>query len=125
MSQLLNLSLQREQTLIFVSPEAKQVDLNIVDSARMIVFRDPGVLQLEFDRPELNKIATQANEALATVKDNLRRWSFVYGPDTDFLGLLENELPPFRKPSLSRLFAAGDAISPPGNPGRDVNSGEG
>lgn len=98
MSQLLNLSRQREQTIIFVTQEARQVDRNIASSANVIVFKDLGMLQLEFDRPELTKLAAQAREAFATVKGDRRRWAFVYAPDNDFLGLLENDLPTFWKP---------------------------
>lgn len=106
MSQALNLSRQRDQTLIFVSQEARQVDKNIASSANVVVFKDLGILQLEFDRPELSKLAAQARGAFAAVKGDRRRWSFVYAPDADHVGLLENELPSFWKPSLSRLFAA-------------------
>ena len=53
MSQALNLSRQREQTIIFISQEARQVDRNITSSASVVVFKDLGMLQLEFDRPEL------------------------------------------------------------------------
>ena len=73
MSQLLNLSRQRELTLIFVSQEARQVDKNIVSSASVIVLKDLGALQLEFDRPELNKVTAQAKQALATVTGNRQR----------------------------------------------------
>jgi len=118
MSQLLNLSRQREQTIIFVSQEARQVDRNIVSSANVVVFKDLGMLQLEFDRPELNKLTAQARQAFATVRGDKRRWSFVCAPDTDFLGLLENELPPFWKPKLSHLFAHASAPSTPRPPKR-------
>ena len=50
MSQAVNLSRQRELTLIFVSQEARQVDKNIASSANVIIFKDLGMLQLEFDR---------------------------------------------------------------------------
>ncbi len=112
MSQALNLSRQKEQTLIFISQEARQVDKNIVSSANVLVFKDLGMLQLEFDRPQLNKLVTQAKQALALARGNKRRWSFVYAPDADFLGLMENELPSFWKPRLSRLFAATSSPSP-------------
>jgi DNA-binding CsgD family transcriptional regulator len=105
MSQLLNLSRQREQTLVFVSQEARQVDRNIASSANVVVFKDLGMLQLEFDRPEMNKLAGQAKEAFSTVQGDRRRWAFVYAPDADHVGMLENEVPTFWKPSLSHLFA--------------------
>ena len=105
MSQLLNLSRQRQQTLIFVSQEARQVDLNIASSANLVVFKDLGILQLEFDRPELAKLATRARQVLSTVQGDRQKWAYVYAPDADFMGLLENQLPSFWKPSLSNVFA--------------------
>ena len=112
MSQLLNLSRQREQTIIFVTQEARQVDRNIASSSNVLVFKDVGMLQLEFDRPELNKLATQARESFANLKGDKRRWSYVHAPDSDFSGLMENELPSFWKPRLSNLFAADSSPSP-------------
>ena len=67
MSQLLNLSRQREQTLIFVAQEARLIDKNIASSANVIIFKDLGMLQLEFDRRELNSIATKAKEAFSSI----------------------------------------------------------
>ena len=109
MSQALNLSRQKEQTIIFITQDAGYIDKNIVGSANVLVFKELGMLQLEFDRPQLSKLATQAKQALDSVQGNKTRWSFVYAPDADFRGLMENELPSFWKPSLSRLFANGPA----------------
>lgn len=106
MSRILNLSRQREQTLVFVSQEARQVDKNIASSANAFVFKDLGMLQPGFDKPELNKIATQAKQAFDTVKSNKRSWSYAYSPDADFVGLLENSLPSFWRNKLSHIFAA-------------------
>jgi hypothetical protein len=72
-----------------------------------MVFKDLGMLQLEFDRPELNRIATQAKQAFEKVKGDKRRWSYIYSPDKDFLGLLENSLPSFWSDKLSHVFATG------------------
>ncbi len=107
MSQALNLSRQKEQTIIFITQDAGHIDKNIVSSANALVFKELGMLQIEFDRPQLNKLSTQAKQALDSVQGNKQRWSFVYAPDNDFLGLMENELPSFWKPRLSRVFAAG------------------
>ena len=107
MSQVINLSRQKEQTIIFVTQEARQVDRNIASSANIIVFKDLGILQLQFDRPELNKLIAKAKEAFNTIQGDKHRWSYVYAPDADFQGLMENELPSFWKPNLSRIFASG------------------
>ena len=115
MSKLLNLSRQREQTLIFVSQEARQIDINIASSASVFVFKDPGLLQLKFDRPELNQMAIKAREAFATISGDKRPWNYVYSLDTDLSGLVKNELPSFWTPGLSRIFA-GEVTPVPDNP---------
>jgi len=114
MSQILNLSRQRDQTLIFVTQEARQIDRNIASSANVVVFKDLGILQLEFDRRELNKIALKATQAFATLGGDKRKWAYVYSPDANFMGLVENSLPTFWTPKLSHIFATkGEAITRP------------
>lgn len=113
MSQALNLSRQRDQTLIFVSQEARQVDRNVASSASVIVFKELGMLQLEFERPELRRLVGEAKEAFGVKGNSTKQWSYVYSPDADFAGLLENELPSFWKPGLSRLFASGGTDAEP------------
>ncbi|MGD9117042.1 MAG: hypothetical protein PVJ61_07765 [Dehalococcoidia bacterium] len=105
MSQLINLSRQRDQTLIFVSQESRQIDRNIASSANVIIFKDLGLLQLKFDRRELTDIATQAKQALTTVNGDKRKWAYVYAPDNDFVGLVENSLPSFWSEKLGHIFA--------------------
>lgn len=95
MSQILNLSRQRNQTLIFVTQEAGQIDRNVASSANVVIFKELGMLQLEFDRRELNKIAANAQQAFATVSGDKRTLAYVYSPDSDFKGLEQNSLPTF------------------------------
>ena len=110
MSRAINLSRQREQTIIFVTQEARQIDKNIVSSTNLVVFKDPGMLQLKFDRRELKELATQANQAFTTISGDKRKWSFVYDQDSDFTSLIENSLPTFWNEKLSHIFAAGGEV---------------
>ncbi len=107
MSEALNLSRQREQTWIFVTQEARQVDRNIVSAANVVAFKELGGLQLAFERAELSRLAAQARDAFTTVRGDKRRWTFVYASDRDFVGLLQNQLPSFWQARLSRVFAQG------------------
>ncbi len=68
LSNLINLSRQREQTLIFVTQESRQIDMNIASSANVIIFKNPGILQLEFERKQLSKIAAQAKVEFAAIE---------------------------------------------------------
>jgi len=112
MSQILNLSRQRNQTIIFVTQEASQIDRNVASSANVVIFKDLGILQLEFDRRQLNKIAANAKEAFATISRDKRRYAYVYSPDSDFMGLMENSLPSFWTERLSHIFATEGEIIP-------------
>jgi hypothetical protein len=107
MSRIVNLSRQRAQTLIFITQEARQVDKNIASAADMVIFKEPAMLQPKFDRPELNDIAIQAKQAFASISGDRKKLAFVYSPEADFVGLMENSLPTFWSPALSRAFAAG------------------
>ena len=106
MSQILNLSRQRELTLLFVTQEARQLDKNIASAASVYLIKDLGMLQLEFDRPELKGVLTSAEEAFELLQEDKRPYTYVYSPDANFKGLLKSVLPSFWKPSHSRLFAA-------------------
>ena len=109
MSQALNLSRQREQVLIFVTQEARQLDKNIASAASVVVFKEPGMLQPEFERPELKKLVAEAAKAFNGISEDKQKWSYVYSPDADFLGLLRGQLASFWKPSLSKLYAGQQA----------------
>ena len=109
MSQTLNLSRQREQVLIFVTQEARQLDKNIASAASVVVFKEPGMLQPEFERPELRKLVAEAAKAFSSISEDKQKWSYVYSPDAGFLGLLEGQLASFWKASLSKLFAGQQA----------------
>jgi hypothetical protein len=111
MSRVVNLSRHKNQTLLFVTQEARQIDRNVTSQANVIVFKELGILQLRFDRRELNDIAIKAKQALADATGDKRKWSYVYSPDTDFIGLLEISLATFWSPRLSRAFATVEPAS--------------
>ena len=69
------------------------------------------MLQLKFDRPELNDIAIRANSAFSNLSGDKRGWAYVYSQDADFMGLLENVLPAFWSVKLSHAFATGEPVS--------------
>jgi hypothetical protein len=106
MSKLLNLSRQKEQTIIFVSQESHSIDISIARSANVIIFKEPGILQSEFERPELNHLVKKASEAFTPINGNKQQWSYVHAPDADFSGLIKNRLPSFWTPELGRMFAS-------------------
>ncbi|GAH75737.1 unnamed protein product, partial [marine sediment metagenome] len=105
MSQMINLSRQRGQTLIFVTQESGQIDRNILSSADVVIFKEPGILQPRFDRSELRAIAAEASQAFQSIVGNRKKWSYVFTQEKGFIGLIENSLPTFWSNNLSNAFA--------------------
>jgi len=106
LSSIINLSRQRGQTLIFVTQEARQIDKNISSSANIIIFKNPGIMQFEFERKELRKLAEEAKRMFAAIAEKDKpRWSYVYAPESNFVGMLENSLPNFWTSGLSKAYA--------------------
>jgi hypothetical protein len=104
-SNLINLSRQRGQTLIFVSQEARQIDMNVASSANMVVIKNPGILQMDFERVQFRKLLAEATRMFASIDKDKNKWSYVYAPEANFAGMMENSLPTFWTPSLSKAYA--------------------
>jgi len=109
-SKLVNLSRQKNLTIIFITPETKQLDKNIISQVDVIIFKEPSMLQTKFDLKEFKKIAEQAKLAFNDLSGDKRKWSYVYSEDTDFMGLVENSLATFWSTELSHAFAISDPI---------------
>ena len=103
--QLVNLSRQRAQTLIFIVQEARQLDVNTISQADVIAVKELSEISREFERRELKRFTEKARVAFAGVKGNKQRSTWVYSEAAGEAGLVENELASFWKPALSRAFA--------------------
>ncbi len=114
---MINLSRQRGITLIFISQESRQVDKNIVSSADIIIFKNPGILQLEFERKELRRIAEKAGKMFAAINDrDKNKWAYVHAPRSNFIGMMENSIPSFWTPGLSKAYADSTPVNEIGIP---------
>lgn len=104
-SNRINLSRQRCQTLIFVSQEARQIDMNIASSANVVIIKNPGILQLDFERVQFRKLLVEATRLFAGIDKDKNKWSYVYAPESNFAGMMGNSLPTFWTQSLSKAYA--------------------
>ena len=110
---LLNLSRQQKKTIVFIAQIGRQLDIDIVSSADVLIIKNPGMLQPQFDRPEFRNLLLEAKQAFQSVKGNIQRWSYAYSQKANFTGLIENDLPTFWSPKLSNAYAnLGDVASP-------------
>lgn len=106
LSQILNLSRQRDKTLIFVSQESRQIDRNILSAADVVIFKEPSLFQAKLDRHELLDLVTQATQAFQSITTNRKKWSFVFTHERGCVGLIENSPPSFWSEKLSCAFAS-------------------
>jgi hypothetical protein len=104
-SNLINLSRQREQTLIFITQEARQLDKNVASSANIIIVKNPGILQSEFERTQFRKIIAEAQRLFASIEKDKNKWAYVYAPESNFAGMMSNSLPSFWHPALSKAYS--------------------
>jgi hypothetical protein len=110
-STLINLSRQRNQTLIFITQEARQVDKNIASSANVIIIKNPGILQVEFERTQFRRILAEAQKMFKGIEHDKHKWAYVYAPESDFAGMMSNTLPTFWTPGLSKGYAEARSVA--------------
>ena len=111
-TRIVTLSRQKQLTLVFVSQEVRLLDKNIASQADVIIFKEPGMMQLKYDRSEVLEIAKLAREDFDKIKISSRKkWAYVYSESTNFTGLVEVSLPTFWSNKLSNAFASSDCSS--------------
>ena len=121
--QMVNLSRQRQQTLIFIVQEARQLDVNAISQADVIAIKELSELSREFERRELKRFTDKARTAFAHASGNKQRLTWVYSEAAGDVGLVENDLAYFWKPALSRAFA-NNPTGPSGNGYRTAQGGQ-
>lgn len=101
---LINLSRQKAQTLIFVVPEARELDINVVSQIDVLAVKELSDLSSGYERPQLRRLTDKARAAFRTMQGDLRGWTWVYSESAGYEGLVSNELASFWSPRLSRAF---------------------
>ena len=104
---LVNLSRQRSWSLIFITQDSRQLDVNILSQADVIAIQAVSEIGREYERRELRAFTDRAAAAFATVQGDPRPWTWVYSTKTGFSGLVRHEPASYWRPALSNAFAGG------------------
>ncbi|MCD6407942.1 hypothetical protein J7L87_02705 [bacterium] len=103
LSHLVNLSRQRKITLIIVTQQARQIDLNLVSMVDVIFFKDTG--ELFFERENLKKIVDKARQYFKKVpKEKRKRFVYAFDVKEGKGEFFEVDLPYFWNEKMSTLF---------------------
>ena len=97
-----------QHDLIFICQHSRQIDINIIGDADIVIFKNPSILHIRFARPELRGDVVEARRALGEKKGKANRWGMVYDYHRGARGMLQNPLPTFWSEDLSRAFQGSD-----------------
>ena len=103
-SELVNLSRHRRQSLFFDVQNTAQLDRNIVSEVDLILVKEPGSFHLGFERQQLRPVIEEARAAFAGIGQH-RKKKAVWVFDGSAGQIMENSLPSFWSEGLSRIFA--------------------
>ncbi len=105
---LLAVTRHKGHLLLFITQQARQLDVGLVSDADLIILKRPSLLHLRFSRPELRPELEDAFARFEKVRGDTRAWSLIVDYHFGRKGWLENPLPSFWSERLSRAFAAID-----------------
>ena len=103
---LIGISGQRNQLIIFISHHSRKVDLNVIHEVDRILWKEPTYAHQMFERDELSDFTMRAYDFFKEIKGEVARKKATLIIDFHNLRFLEckNNLPPWWTDQLSRLF---------------------
>lgn len=103
--QVVNLSRQRGWSLIFVTQDSRQLDVNVLSQTDVLAITGVSEIGREYERRELCPFTERARAAFATIQGDPRPWTWVFSQKTGFSGLVRHEPASYWRPALSNAFA--------------------
>jgi hypothetical protein len=103
---LIGISGQRNQTIIFIAHHSRKLDLNVVTEVNRIIWKKPTYAHQLFERDEVSDFSMRAYDFFASIKGEVARKKAALVLDFDNFGFyqIKNSLPPWWCEDLSRLF---------------------
>ncbi len=105
-SDLINLSRHRNQSLVFDVQNTSQLDRNILSEIDLLLIKEPAPLGEGFERPQFKRYLDEARGLFSAMnRSHRKRAVYVVAPNEGISGkILENRLPSFWSKRLSRIF---------------------
>lgn len=103
---LIGISGQRNQTIIFIAHHSRKLDLNVVTEVNRIIWKKPTYAHQLFERDEVSDFSMRAYDFFAGIKGEVAKKKAALVLDFDDFGFyqIKNNLPPWWCEDLSRLF---------------------
>ncbi len=103
---LIGISGQRNQLIIFIAHHSRKLDLNVVTEVNRIIWKKPTYAHQLFERDEVSDFSMRAYDFFAAIKGDVARKKAALVLDFDDFGFYQtkNKLAPWWCEDLSRLF---------------------
>lgn len=101
LSDLLFIARHKNLSILFVSQNSSNLEINTLRQADFLIFKKSSLLQKNFERKIVAKIYEEYSEDFEKYKNN-KGVALLYSDD--FIGFIENELPSFWSMKVSKSF---------------------
>lgn len=101
LSDLLFIARHKNLSILFVSQNSSNLEINTLRQADFLIFKKSSLLQKNFERKIVAKIYEEYSEGFEKYKKN-KGIALLYSDD--FIGFIENELPSFWSVNVSKSF---------------------
>ena len=95
----------KDHLLIFVSQHNRQLDVQILADADLVIMKKPSLLHLRFTRPEFKPELETAYEEFQSIKGDPRKWAYVVDYHNGDAKMLRCQLPKFWSDRISKAYA--------------------
>ena len=102
LASLLSIARHKNLSLIFITQNSALLELNILRLSDILLFKEPSLLQLRFERKGLQDLFMKVNSEF---KDLDQKKTYFYAVSDDFEGLVCSGLPEFWNESISKSFS--------------------
>ena len=103
--QLIAICRHKDHLLIFVSQHNRQLDVQILADADLVIMKKPSLLHLRFTRPEFKPELETAYEEFQAIKGDTRKWAYVVDYHNGNAKMLKCKLPKFWSERISKAYS--------------------
>jgi hypothetical protein len=101
LSDLILISRHKGLSILFISQNSSNLDINILRQADYLLLKPSSLLQIDFERKKVKEIYDEMKDKFEQYKDN-RGLTYIYSED--FRGFVNNPLPSFWSKDISTSF---------------------
>jgi Cdc6-like AAA superfamily ATPase len=101
LSQLLLISRHKDLSVLFISQNSSNIEINAIRQADYLILKSPSLLQLDFERKKIKEIYAEIKDKFDKYKEN-KGASYIYSDE--YLGFASNDLPSFWSEKVSKSY---------------------